>query len=78
MEKFRKNPVLMGIGSAVLVALGLILIEVVFALIDKEPIGQRLSQPFTLILLIAGPICSGISTWYQTKKKLSGGDKKEM
>ena len=72
MESMKKNPVLMGILSAVGVAAGILLIELVFSLIRKQNFGDQFRDPVTLIILIVGSIASGISTYLKTKNEISG------
>ncbi|MBQ6721921.1 MAG: hypothetical protein IJQ88_07135 [Clostridia bacterium] len=75
MEKIRKNPPLAGILNCVGTLIALLLIELVFSLINKRPFAEQVSEPLTLIILIVGPIASGISAYVKTKKELS--EKKE-
>ena len=70
--KHEKNPVLMGILSAVGVAAGILLIELVFSLIRKQNFGDQFRDPVTLIILIVGSIASSISTYLKTKNEISG------
>jgi chromate transport protein ChrA len=71
METLKKNPILMGIFSAVCVALGILLVEFVLSLIHKTSLGEQLSDTVTIIILIAGTICSGVSAYLKAKKNLS-------
>ena len=71
METLKKSPVLMGIFSAVCAALGILLVEFVLSLIHKTSLGEQLSDTVTIIILIAGTICSGVSAYLKAKKNLS-------
>ena len=78
MEEFRKNPLLMGIASAVGCALLLLAVDFVLSLVTKESFAERLSDPISIVILIVGPIASGISTWKKVKDKAEGKEKKEL
>jgi len=78
MEEFKKNPVLMGIASAVGCALVLLAIDFVLGLITKKPFATRISDPISIAILIIGPIACGISTWKKVKEKAEGKEKKEL
>ena len=69
MEKIKKNPLAMGILSAVGVAAVLLLIDLVMSLISKEPFIDKISDTFSLVILIVGPIASGISTYIKVKNQ---------
>ena len=75
MEKIKKNPLLAGILNCVVTVVGLLLVDLVFSLINKRPFAEQVSDPVSLIILIVGPIASGISAYVKTKKELS--EKKE-
>ena len=75
MEKIKKNPPLAGILNCVGTLIALLLIDLVFSLINKKPFAEQVSDPVSLIILIAGPIISGISSYVKSKKELS--EKKE-
>ena len=75
MENIKKNPVLMGILSCVGTALLLLAIDLVFSLINKKPFAEQISSTTSLIILIVGPIASGISTYVKTKEKVEGKKK---
>ena len=75
MEKIKKNPPLAGILNCVGTLIALLLIYLVFSLINKRPFAEQVSEPVSLIILIAGPIISGISSYVKAKKELS--EKKE-
>ena len=75
MEKIKSNPLLVGILNCLVAAAGLLLVDLVLSLIDKKPFAEQVSEPVSLIILIAGPIISGISSYVKAKKELS--EKKE-
>ena len=75
MEKIKSNPLLVGILNCLVAAAGLLLVDLVLSLIDKKPFAEKVSEPVSLIILIAGPIISGISSYVKAKKELS--EKKE-
>ena len=75
MEKIKSNPLLAGIVNCLVTAAGLLLVDLVLSLIDKKPFAEQVSEPVSLIILIAGPIISGISSYVKAKKELS--EKKE-
>lgn len=75
MEKIKKNPPLAGILNCVGTLIALLLIDLVFSLINKRPFAEQVSEPVSLIILIIGPIVSGISSYMKAKKELS--EKKE-
>ena len=78
MEEFKKNPVLMGIASAVGCALLLLAVDAVLGLVTDRSFAERLKDPVSIIILIVGPIASGISTWKKVKDKVEGKEKKEL
>nr|AHF24119.1 hypothetical protein [uncultured bacterium Contig46] len=78
MDNIKKNPVLMGVLSCVGCALLLLAIDFVLSLIGGKTFAERLRDPVSLIILIAGPIASGISTFMRTKNMLEGKEKKEQ
>ena len=78
MEKIRKNPVLMGILSAVGTLASLLLLELILSAINGESFQEQISTTFIIILLIVGPICSGISTYLKVKRQVEGKEKKEL
>ena len=71
MEKIKKNPLLAGVVNCLVTVVGLLLVELVFSLINKKPFAEQVSDPVSLIILIAGPIFSGISSYVKAKKELS-------
>ena len=75
MEEFKKNPLLMGISSAVGCALILLAIDFVLGLVTKKPFADRISDPISIAILIIGPIACGISTWKKVKEKVEGREK---
>ena len=75
MEKIKSNPLLVGILNCLVAAAGLLLVDLVLSLINKKPFAEQVSEPVSLIILIAGPIISGISSYVKAKKELS--EKKE-
>ena len=75
MEKIKNNPPLAGILNCIVTAAGLLLVDLVLSLINKRPFAEQVSEPVSLIILIAGPIISGISSYMKAKKELS--EKKE-
>lgn len=77
MENIKKNPVLMGILSAVGCAALLFALEFVLSLINQKPFREQISSTLVIIILIAGPIFSGISTYIKTKEKVEGKEKKQ-
>ena len=78
MEEFKKNPVLMGIASAVGCALLLLAVDFVLSLFTKKSFATRLSDPISIVILVVGPIACGISTWKKVKEKVEGKEKKEL
>ena len=78
MEEFKKNPVLMGIASAVGCALLLLAVDFVLSLINHKPFASQIGDPVSIIILVVGPIASGISTWKKVKEKVEGKEKKEI
>ena len=70
MEKIKKSPILMGVLSCVGVAALLLVIDLILSLIKGRPFAEQISDPIQLIILIVGPIASGISYYFSTKKKL--------
>ena len=75
MEKIKNNPPLAGMLNCIGTLIALLLIDLVFSLINKRPFAEQVSDPVSLIILIVGPITSGISAYVKTKKELS--EKKE-
>ena len=75
MEDFKKNPLLMGIASAVGCALLILAVYFVMSLVTHKPFSERFSNPISIIILIVGPISSGISTWKKVKEKVEGKEK---
>ena len=75
MEKIKNNPPLAGILNCIVTVVGLLLVNLVFSQINKRPFAEQVSEPVSLIILIAGPIISGISSYVKAKKDLS--EKKE-
>ena len=75
MEKIKNNPLLAGILNCLVTAAGLLRVDLVISLISKKPFAEQVSEPVSLIILIVGPIASGISAYVKTKKELS--EKKE-
>lgn len=71
MEKIKNNPPLAGILNCIGTLIALLLIDLVFSLINKRPFAEQVSEPVSLIILIAGPIISGISSYVKAKKELS-------
>ena len=78
MENIKNNPLLMGILSCVGCALLLLAVDFVLSLVGNKTFAQQVSNPTSLIILIAGPIASGISTFVKVKGKIEGKDKKEL
>ena len=74
MENIKKNPVLMGILAAVGTAALLLALEFVLSLVKGASYAEQLNDPVTIIILIAGPIFSGISSYLKAKKNT--GEKK--
>ena len=70
MENIRKNPLLMGILSAVGCAVALLLIDLVLSMTNQRTFTEQISDPVNLIILIVGPICTGISSYVKAKKEL--------
>ncbi len=75
MEKIKNNPPLAGILNCIGTLIALLLIDLLFSLINKRPFVEQVSEPVSIIILIVGPIASGISAYVKTKKELS--EKKE-
>ena len=75
MGKIKNYPPLAGILNCVGTLIALLLIDLVFSLINKRPFAEQVSEPVSLIILIAGPIISGITSYVKAKKELS--EKKE-
>jgi len=71
MEKIKKNPLLAGILNCVVTVVGLLLVDLVFSLINKRSFAEQVSEPVGLIILIVGPIISGISSYVKAKKELA-------
>ena len=71
MEKIKKNPILMAVLNAVGIAAVLLLIDYVMSLIKKQSFTERISDPVSIIILIVGPICCGISGYMKAKKNLA-------
>ena len=71
MEKIKKNPLLAGVVNCLVTVVGLLLVDLVLSLINKRPFAEQVSGPVSLIILIAGPIISGISSYVKAKKELS-------
>ena len=78
MENLKKNPVLWGVLNCVGCAVLLLVLDYVLSLIGGKSFAERLSDPTSIIILIVGPIASGITSFTQAKKKLEEKDKKEM
>ena len=78
MENLKKNPVLWGILNCVGSAVLLLAVYYVLSLFGGKSFSERLSDPINIIILIVGPIASGITSFTQAKKKLEEKDKKEM
>ena len=78
MENIKKNPILMGILSAVGCEVLLLAVEFVLGLTTQKPFSVRISEPLTIIILIVGPVSCFISTFGRTKKKIEGEEKKEL
>lgn len=76
MENIKKNPTLMAVLNGVGVAAGLLLVELVLSLINKQSIAERISDPFSLIILIVGMIACGISGYLKAKKNIAEEQKK--
>lgn len=73
MDNIKKNPLLMGVLNAVGAAAALLLVEFVISLFSKtKSFADQISDPFTIVLLIVGPIACGVSAYMKTKKDLSG------
>ena len=71
MEKIKNNPLLAGILNCIVTVVGLLLVDLVFSLINKKPFAEQVTEPVNFIILIAGPIISGISSYVKAKKELS-------
>ena len=71
MEKIKNNPVLAGVVNCLVTVVGLLLVDLVFSLINKRSFAEQAGEPVSLIILIAGPIISGISSYVKAKKELS-------
>ena len=71
MENIKKTPILMAVLNVVGVAAALLLIDFVLSLIKKQSFIERISDPFSIVLLIVGPIGCGISGYLKAKRNLS-------
>ena len=71
MEKIKNNPVLAGVVNCLVTVVGLLLVDLVLSLINKKPFAEQVTEPVNFIILIAGPIISGISSYVKAKKELS-------
>lgn len=78
MENIKKSPVLMGILSCVGCALLLLAIDLILSLITKKTFAEQLSSTTTIIILIVGPIASGISTYMKVKGKAEETEKRKQ
>ena len=76
MENIKKNPILMAVLNVVGVAGGLLLVDFVLSLINKQSFAERISDPVSIIILIVGPIACGISGYLKAKKNISGRKEK--
>ena len=72
MENIKKNPLLMGILSALGGAAMLCVIDLILSLIKKRTFAEQISDPINLIILIVGSIACGVSSYLKTKKDLAG------
>ncbi|MBQ9256581.1 MAG: hypothetical protein IJ181_05610 [Acidaminococcaceae bacterium] len=68
MEDMKKNPILMGVLSGLGLAVTLLLMDVVICIIRHRSFAEQVSDPVNLIILIAGTITTGISTYLKVKK----------
>ena len=76
MENIKKNPVYMGILGAVGGGALLFVIEFVLSLIKKRSLGEQLSDPINVIILVVGTISTGVSSYMKAKK--ASEEKKEQ
>ena len=76
MENIKKNPILMAVLNVVGVAAGLLLVDFVLSLINKQSFAERISDPVSIIILIVGPIACGISGYLKAKKNIAEEKKK--
>ncbi len=76
MENIKKNPILMAVLNVVGVAAGLLLVDLVLSLINKQSFAERISDPVSIIILIVGPISCGISGYLKAKKNIAEEQKK--
>ena len=78
MESIKKNPLLMGLLSALGCAALLLGIDFVISLIKGKPFSEQISDTISIIILIVGPVSCFVQTYMKTKQKVEGTDKKEM
>ena len=76
MENIKKSPALMGILNAVGCAALLFAIEFIMSLVKNKSFGDQITSPLVLVVLIVGPVATGITTYRKTKDKLEGKEKK--
>ena len=77
MEKLKKNPALMGVVSTVGAAVLLFIVEFIMSKVKNRTLGEQLSSPINLLILIGGSIATGISSYTKAKANLEKKDKKE-
>lgn len=66
----------MALLNVVGVAAGLLLVDYVLSLINKQSFVERISDPVSIIILIVGPIARGISGYLKAKKNIAEEQKK--
>ena len=76
MENIKKSPILMAVLNVVGVSAGLLLVDFVLSLINKQSFVERISDPVSIIILIVGPIARDISGYLKAKKNGAEEQKK--
>ena len=70
MNTVRRNPILIAIMNAVLTLAAGAGTIYILSLVQKIPFLTKVKQPAMLIILIAGPIVAGISTYFRAKSDM--------
>ena len=70
MNTVRRNPILIAIMNAVLTLAAGAGTIYILSLAQKIPFLTKVQQPAMLIILIAGPIVAGISTYFRAKSDM--------
>ena len=66
----------MALLNVVGVAAGLLLVDYMLSLINKQSFVERISDPVSIIILIVGPIARDISGYLKAKKNIAEEQKK--